>query len=189
MTGIGILLFLITFLFIAKKYAHKYKLPFDHFLKKFPLYLVITYITSTYVWYLVEEFVVFPLDREYILLYLSPYDYAFHYIGILLDFLISGIWFLRSIPTSHEKKRWVDVFCHAITTALIPLGIFLLLGDNFIGQTTNGSFFVSAIKEDSQVAAFDKVFPVGLLVSLWGVLGHIVLNFWEHRRRQGFGFL
>ncbi len=50
--------------------------------------------------------------------------------------------------------------------ALIPLGVCLLMGDNFIGKQTNGGIYVSAIRSDSAVAIYDKVIPLGLYLSI-----------------------
>jgi hypothetical protein len=153
-------IFLISFVLGVNYYSRRYKLDSGIFLQKFPLYLIITYLLGTYVHYLIRDLVVFPLDREYFLLYLSPREYSFHFIGIMVGMLLSGILFLKAIPTRYEKQRRVDTLCHALMVSLIPLGIFLLLGDDLIGATTQGSFYISAMIADSAVAAYDKVIPL-----------------------------
>ncbi|USN55313.1 MAG: hypothetical protein H6765_01590 [Candidatus Peribacteria bacterium] len=67
-------------MYVVRLYSKRRGLNFKLLLSKFPLYLVIVYLLGTYSRYLIHEFVIFPLNWEYILLYLTPYDYRFHFV-------------------------------------------------------------------------------------------------------------
>lgn len=177
MTGLGILCFLIVFLRTIRLQSKKYPLiQAKQFLRYFPYYLIGTYFFSTYVRYLIKDFVIIPLNREQLLLYISPYEYTFHFVGIVVWMLVCGWHFFRTIPDLEQKKQRRQTFFHAITLGLIPLWIFLLLGDDFIGKSTDGYFFVSAIRPDSQVAIYEKVFPLWTVLSIGGLCLHIISN-------------
>ncbi|MDP2670816.1 MAG: hypothetical protein Q8O99_08250 [bacterium] len=53
----------------------------------------------------------------------------------------------------------------AIMLACIPLGIFLLFGDHFIGKPIETGIYVSAIDPASKVAAYDTVIPLGIYLA------------------------
>lgn len=55
----------------------------------------------------------------------------------------------------------------------------MVLGDNFIGKQTETAIFVSAIRNDSAVAVYDKVIPLGLRISVLGLAGHFLAKFLE----------
>jgi len=48
----------------------------------------------------------------------------------------------------------------AMTGALIPLGLFLLLGDDFIGKSTNSLRGVQALQSESALNKFSAVYPI-----------------------------
>ncbi len=72
LTGIGIMLFLATFLVSTRYYCQKYKLNFSTFFRFVPQSIVIIYLLATYSRYLIESFTVFPTDPQQRLLYLTP---------------------------------------------------------------------------------------------------------------------
>ena len=178
MTWVGIIAFLGFFLFTIFLQSKKYKLQMKAFLRYFPFYLIGTYFLSTYLRYLFKEFVIIPLSWDQLLLYISPFWYTFHFIGIALWMILSWWHFLYSMKdSSYEiKQQRRQTLFHALTIACIPLWIFLLLGDNFIWQSTDWYFYVSAIREDSNVAVYGKVIPLWTILSLGWLLFHLISN-------------
>lgn len=160
LTGVGIVLFLATFLVSMKYYCKKYQLNFGSFLRIVPQCLAVTYLLATYSRYFIESFVVFSADPKQRLLYLTPSGYAFHFVGVIVGMFLCGHRFLKRKAKPEQYSQRLEVFFHSLMRALIPLGICLLLGDNFIGKQIDGGFFVSAIKNDSKVAVYDKVIPL-----------------------------
>jgi hypothetical protein len=175
MTWLGILLTLAVFTFTLRRYLHAYKLEHSFIRKRLPLYGIALYLFSTYTWYAIESFVIIPLSWKQLLMYFSPTEYRFHLVWILIACLGIGRDTLRHVPIPQHEK-WLDSLFHSITIACIPLGIFLLLGDNFIGMTTDTSYFVTAIRPDSNMAVYGKVFPLWLMVSVWWLACHVAAN-------------
>lgn len=180
MTWLGIVFFLCILFSIIYIKAKKYHLITKDFWKYLPFYLIFTYLLSTYLFYAIEHHIIIPLSWEQVLLYLSPYKYHFHFVGIVLWFLFSGMHFLRKIEDPNKQQKRLHIFFSGIVTACIPLGIFLLLGDNFIGNTTQSSFYVSAIRSDSQMAIYGKVIPLWILFSL-GMLILIISYIYDRK--------
>lgn len=167
MTWMWILAFIIIFLFIVSIKGKKYRLNTQTFWKYVPFYLLWTYLLSTYLYYVIEQHILLPFNIDQILLYLSPYNYHFHFVGIILWLFFSGVHFLKTVETPEKKQKRLHIFLSATITASIPLWIFLLLWDNFIGIPTKSSFYVSAIRSDSHMAIYGKVVPLGFFFSLW----------------------
>jgi len=170
MTGLGIVAFLVVFLSLTHYEAKRNNLDSREFMKYIPLYIIIMYLLGSYVYYLIEEMVVLPFSFKQLLLYITPYKYAFHSIGITLWAIIGARKFLKE-KDDEEKRKWINIRTYSLLWALIPLGVFLVLGDTFIGKATEGSLYVSAIRSDSAVAIYDKVLPLWLWISLTGVIG------------------
>ncbi len=172
LTWIGIMLFLATFLVSTKYYCQKYNLNFSTFFRFVPQSILITYLLGTYSRYLIESFIVFPTDPQQRLLYLTPAGYTFHFVGIIIWIFVCAHRFFRRVVKPEQRHLRVEVFFHSLMWALIPLGVCLLMGDNFIGKQTNGGIYVSAIRSDSAVAIYDKVIPLGLYLSILWLAGH-----------------
>ncbi len=166
MTWIGILVFLFVFLIRTKRYIKQFDENRHMFRIKIPLYIIVMYLVSSYARYLIEEFVVFPMSLRQFMAYLSPFEYKFHLIG-----LTGAIWwcvwdFFKGIQDTNTQLKWIDAWFLAAMRACIPLGIFLLLWDTFIGQPTDWSIFVSSFHPDSKLATYNKVIPLSLAISL-----------------------
>lgn len=188
MTGLGIVSFLWVFLYMLRIYCRLYRLSFHHFFQKLPWYIIIVYILSSYVYYLINDFIVFPVNRQQFLLYLTPYSYTFHYIWILLGCLLVWRQFLKTVP-EYDRLRRIDAFFQSILYACIPLGIFLVLGDTFIGVPTEWSIYVSAIRPDSAVATYNKVLPLWFALSLVWIIWAALVKLWEKKLSRWFGLL
>jgi len=160
LTGIGIILFLATFLVSVRYYCKKYQLNFSTFFHFVPQSILIIYLLGTYSRYLIESFIVFPTDPQQRLLYLTPQGYTFHFVGIVIGVFLCAHRFFKRAIKADQRRLWLEVFFHSLMRALIPLGVCLLMGDNFIGKQADGGIYVSAIRSDSAVAIYDKVIPL-----------------------------
>lgn len=180
MTWLWVIVFLAVFLGVLNHEAKRRWLNFWSFLRFLPVYILIIYFCGTYLHYFIDQFSIFPVSIDQILRYFSPYQYNFSTIWIIL-WMILGWW--KFLKVKEKKDAWVHSFLYATLWGMVPLGIFLLLWDSFIGLPTNGGFYVSAIRSDSFVAIYDKVIPLGFYFSLLGLIGWSIM-FIFHRSRK-----
>ncbi|MDO4713372.1 MAG: hypothetical protein Q4B28_01645 [bacterium] len=57
------------------------------------------------------------------------------------------------------------------------MGIFLLLGDNFIGREYSGVLSVQALRPESALVKFEGVYPVGLFLAIGAALSNALITF------------
>lgn len=164
MTWLGIVAFLVVFILVARKRANSLWLPFGEFFRYLPIIILLAYLLGTRSRYALEHFIIFPFSPQRLLLYLSPYEFHFHFVGIIVGILIWRKRFLTSQPRERHLQRHTVMF-EAIMLACIPLGIFLLFGDHFIGKPIETGIYVSAIDPASKVAAYDTVIPLGIYLA------------------------
>lgn len=183
MTWVAILAFLWTFLRVLYFDAKEKNLDYIRFIKFLPLYVLIIYFFATYTYYLINNNIFIPLSAEQLILYLTPYQYRFHIIWIALWVIIWWSQFVNRQQT-HDRIKWINAFLHALCRSLIPLGIFLVLWDTFIWVPTDSGFYISAIRNDSNVAVYDKVIPLWLLISVLWLLWWWILYVFKDRFRK-----
>lgn len=189
MTWLWIIAFLLVFITATWRYGKKYHLDISLFMYYLPLYILCIYLWSSYMRYFIEYTTIIPLRLSWRLQYLSPYNYEFHLVGITLWFIAAGMHFLSHIAWIEKRSQRVDTWFHAISLWCIPLWVFLLLGDNFIGLSTSWSFFVSAIRSDSAVAIYGKVIPLWLVLSMTGLAIHTSFYLRQKRTQRLYGYL
>ena len=189
MTGVGILLALMAFVVFVAYFCKRYKQNFWKFFRWLPLFIGLTYFLGAYVDF-VFKLGLFPGSYEELLILLSPRGFNFHFVWLLLGALLSIGIFIKRIKRYETKKVWIDIFFFSFTLALIPLGFFLLLWDNFIGVTTSSSLGVRALHSDSQLNKFSGVLPIGLFLSLVSLLAVLVVWIWRRiKKKYGLGLL
>ena len=187
MTGIGIVVSFLVFVFIAQYLTKKYHQNFWKFFYWLPFLIVLTYFLWSYVNFLFTVGV-FPTNWSEFLTLLSPYWYKFHFMWLLIGIFISVSVFLKKITRVENRKVWSDILFLSLTLSLVPLWLFLLMGDNFIGATTTSWLGIKSLHSDSQRNKFNLVYPIGLflsLVSLFVVLYIKILK----KKRFGYGML
>src|SRR5574344_1359293 len=108
---------------------------------------------------------------------LSPYGYHFHFIGLVIGAAYAWRRFFKKIYMKSEAHKWVNVFFFAFAAALIPLGLFLLLGDTFVGKPTDSRFGVMALLNDSALTNYGHVLPLGVILSAIAFLTYIIIFF------------
>lgn len=185
MTGIGIVISFLTFIIIVWYLSKRYLQGFWRFFYRLPLVITLVYFLGSYVQFMLSNQAIIPTTIEQLISIVGPYWYKFHFAGILLGLVIALCSFFKKIKTVENKKIWADIFFYAFTLCIVPLGIFLLLGDNFIGNTTDSFLGMKALHSESQRNKFDAVYPIGLFLSL-GALAialavHIRRIIWKKR--------
>lgn len=177
MTGLGIVVGLFTFLVAAWILCKKYRLDFWKLFYRFPTLLIVTYLLGSYSYLLIEKWVWFPLSSlTNLKAWLSPYGYKFHFVGIIIGIVRAIRRFFKKLVVGSEKLKWIDLFFFATSIALIPMGVFFVLGDTIIGKPAPfSSLGVSDLTQGgvSELSKYGKVFPVGIFLSIislfsWG---------------------
>ena len=187
MTGMGVVVSLIVFLVIARYLTKKYHQNFWKLFYWFPFLLVLTYFTWSYVNFIFDVGF-FPTNWSEFVILFSPYGYKFHFVGLLIGMFISISLFLKKIVRIENKKVWVDILFFSFVLSFVPLGLFLLMGDNFIGTTTNSWLGIKSLHSDSQRNKFNLVYPIGFFLSLGSFLVVLLIKIIK-KRRFGYGML
>jgi len=121
---------------------------------------------------------------------LSPYGYKFHFAGVLIGAFVSISIFLNKFVRIENRKNWTDILFFAFSLCIVPLGIFLMLGDNFIGFPTDSAIGIKALHFESQLNKFDAVYPIGLFLSIGSLLTALfILVLKWIKKKTGYGML
>jgi len=187
MTGIGIIVSFLVFVFVAQYLTKKYHQNFWKFFYWLPLLIVLTYFIWSYVNFLFDVWF-FPTNRAEFLNILSPYGYKFDFTGLLIGLFISISIFLKKIVRLENKKVWSDILFLSLTLSLVPLWLFLLMGDNFIGTTTTSWLGIKSLHSDSQLNKFNLVYPIWLFLSLWSLFLVLYIKILK-KKKFGYGML
>ncbi len=170
MTGIGIVLSFITFVAVVWYLSKRNLQSFRKFFYWLPVIISLVYFLGSYTQFILSTQSFVPKTLTDIWTILSPYGYKFHFAGILLGIVTSLAIFFKNIKTLENKKVWADIFFFAFSLCLVPLWFFLLLGDNFVGNTTSSFLGMKSLHSESLWNKFDSVFPIGLFLSLGSLL-------------------
>ncbi len=188
MTGIGIVVSFISFITIVWYLSKRYLQWFWKFFYWLPLVITLIYFLGSYTQFALSNQTLIPTSFEHIISIIGPYWYKFHFAGILVGLVIAMVIFFKKIKTVENKKTWADIFFYWFTLCLIPLGIFLLLGDNFIGKTSSSFLAMRSLHSESLWNKFDTVYPIGLFLSIWAGLLASVLHLKKIiRKKRWFG--
>lgn len=185
MTGIGIVISFLSFIIIIWYLSKRYLQWFWKFFYWLPLVITLVYFLWSYTQFILSNQAILPRTIEQILSIIGPYWYKFHFAWILLGLVIALWIFFKKIKTIENKKIWADIFFYAFTLSIVPLGIFLLLGDNFIGNTTDSFLGMKSLHMESQWNKFDWIYPIWLFLSIWALIialfVHIRRIIWKKR--------
>ncbi|MCX6824829.1 MAG: hypothetical protein NTY80_01270 [candidate division SR1 bacterium] len=187
MTGIGIIVSFFVFLGIAQYLTKKYHQNFWKLFYWLPFLIVLTYFLGSYTNFLFDVGLVPTTWTEFVTL-LSPYGYKFHFMGLLIGIFISVGVFLKKITRIENKKVWSDILFFSFALSLVPLGLFLLMGDNFIGTTTTSWLGIKSLHSDSQRNKFNLIYPIGLFLSLGSLFVALYIKIIK-KKRFGYGML
>ena len=81
--------------------------------------------------------------------------------------------FFKKLVVGSEKLKWMDLFFFSTSMAIIPMGVFFVLGDTIIGKPAPfSSIGVSDLTAGgvSELSKYGKVFPVGIFLSIISLL-------------------
>ena len=190
MTGIGIVISFITFVTVVWYLSKKQLQSFWRFFYWLPLFIALVYFFWSYTQFILSSQHILPHSFAEAIRILSPYGYKFHFAGMLLGYLIALLVFFSKVKTTENKKIWIDIFFFATALSLVPMGIFLLLGDNFIGQATDSFWGMKSLHSESQRNKFNAVYPIGIFLSIWSLL--LALGIYIKKistKKKGYGFL
>ena len=171
-TVIAAIIFLVTAQTLTKR---------DHqdFLKLFywlPVRIILSYILWRYIAYSLETWNYIPKSSSSFMTILSPQNFNFHFVWLLIATRICLRIFFTSIKRTENKKIWVDILFFSLANSLIIFWIFLTLWDSIIGTPTDSIFAIRALTDNSALTKFDWVYPVGLFISFWVLLVHIIIS-------------
>lgn len=187
MTGIGIIISFLVFIGIARYLTKKYHQNFWKFFYWLPFLIVLTYFLGSYVNFIFDVGL-FPTNWSEFVQLISPYGYKFHFTGLLMGMFISTYIFLKKITRVENKKVWSDILFFSFALSLVPLWLFLLMGDNFIGTTTTSWMGIKSLHSDSQRNKFNLVYPIGLFLSLWSLFVVLYIKILK-KKKFGYGML
>jgi len=187
MTGLWIVVAFLTFLIVSIYLTRRYHQNFWKFFYWMPVLIILCYFLGSYVQFFFD-YGALPASWAEFLILLSPYGYKFHFVGLLLGIVIAIIIFLKKIKRIENKKIRIDILFYSITLSLVPLGLFLLMGDNFMGNSTSlPRLGIKSLHSESQRNKFNLVYPIGVFLSVWALL---VAAFIRIRKRKfGYGLL
>ena len=176
MMSVGITISAIIFLVSARILT---KRNHQDFLKLFywlPIRIILSYIAWRYVAYSLETGNYFPKTSSSFLTILSPQNFNFHFVWLLISTWICLRIFFRSIKRTENKKIWADILFFSLANSLIILWIFLTLWDSVIWTPTESIFAIRALTDNSALTKFDGVYPVWLFISFWVLIVHIIIS-------------
>jgi len=169
MVAVGIVLALTVFTVTVYQLCKKNNQDFYRFFYQLPFRLILVYFLGRYSAFVLEHSTLFPSSVQAFFSILRPNNFNLHSVGILGAVMLSLWTFFAGIKRVENRKIWADILFSASCNATILLGLFLTLGDTFIGKSTDSVFAIRALQQGSGLTKFDGVYPVGIFLSL-GVL-------------------
>ena len=173
---IGIIVAFIVFLITARILTKRKHQDFLKLFYRLPWRIVLSYILWRYVSFALESWTYFPSSFSNFLTILSPQNFNFHFVGLLIAWWISITLFFSSIKRTENKKIWADILFLSIANALIIFWIFLTLWDSVIWKSTDSFLAVRALTDNSTLTKFDGVYPVWIFISVWVLIIHIIVS-------------
>ena len=176
MMFIGTIIALIVFWVTAWILTKKNHQDFLKLFYWFPVWIILSYVLWRYVAFVLENGNIFPSSFNELLIILSPQNFNFHFVWLLIASWVCLWGFFSSVKRTENKKIWADIFFLSISNALIIFWIFLTLWDSVIWQPTNSIFAIRALVDNSNLTKFDSVYPVGLVLSFWVLIIHVLVS-------------
>lgn len=189
MTWIGIIIAFLTFLVVTLYLTKKTYQNFWKFFYWLPFLTISMYVLWVLTTFMLEKGSS-PSGIDSILGALSPYGYNFHFVWLLIGIIISLFVFFKRIIRIENKKAWIDILFFSFSLAIIPLGIFLMLWDNFIWIPTDSFIGIKGLHMESQLNKFISVYPIGLFLSIWALISAAIVRLLKiTKKRKWYGIL
>lgn len=179
MTGFGIVIWFIAFLGIAYYLIRKYHQDFWKFFYWLPIFTILMYLIWVYVDFALTISIL-PRNINEFLMLISPYGYKFSFVWIIIWVMISFRIFFKRIKRNENKKIRIDILFYSISLSIIPIGIFLLLWDNFIWKSCHERICIKPLNVESELNKFNGVYPLWLFLSIWALISVFIT--WILRR-------
>jgi len=189
MTGVGLIIAFIVFLVVGRYLTRKTYQNFWKFFYRLPFLIISMYVLGALTTSILERGSLLS-GIGWFFSTLSPYGYKFHFAGVVVGAFISIGIFLKKIVRIENRKNRADILFFAFSLCIVPLGIFLMLGDNFIGFSTDSIIGIKTLHFESQLNKFDAVYPIGLFLSIWSLLTALfILILKQIKKKTGYGML
>lgn len=189
MTGLGIIIAFLVFVVVWRYLTRKTYQNFWKFFYRLPALVISMYVLGALTTSILDRGSL-PEGIGWFLSTLSPYGYKFHFAGMVAGAFISIGMFLKKIIRVENRKNRADILFFAFSLAIVPLGIFLMFGDNFIGFPTDSIIGVKSLHFESQLNKFNAVLPIGLFLSIWSLATALfILILKRVKKKTGFGML
>lgn len=175
MMAVGLIISAIIFLVTARILTKRNHQDFLKLFYRLPGRIILSYILWRYVAYSLETWNYIPTSSS-ILTILSPQNFNLNFVGLLLAARICLWIFFHSIKRTENKKIWMDILFFSLANSLIIFWIFLTLWDSVIWSPTDSIFAIRALTDNSTLTKFDGVYPIGLFISFWVLIVHIIIS-------------
>ncbi len=183
MTGIWIVVFLMSFIVVAKYLCYKWHQDFFKFFYWLPIAIIITYLMWSYFQFFLDVAII-PTSWYDLKLLISPYWYKLHFVGIITWFVLSLYLFFRKIKRYENKKIWADIIFFSLSLSLIPLWIFLIFGDNFIWKPNSWFLSLKPLTTQSELNKFSWVYPIWAFLSIMAALVSVIVYFVKKNKKR-----
>ena len=176
MMVIGTIIATIIFLITARILTKRNHQDFLKLFYRLPLWIILSYVLWRYTAFALETWTFFPNSLSKFLTILSPQNFNFHFVWLLLASQICLAIFFSSIKRTENKKIRADIIFLSIANALIIFWIFITLWDSVIWKPTESIFAIRSLTDNSALTKFDGVYPVWLFISFCVLIIHILVS-------------
>lgn len=173
---IGIIISFIVFITTTRNLTKKNHQDFLKLFYRLPGWIILSYILWRYITFSLETWTYFPSSISNITTILSPQNFNFHFVWLLIATRICSIIFFSNIKRTENKKIWIDILFSSIANALIIFWLFLTLWDTVIWKQTDSMFAIRALTDNSALTKFDGVYPVWLFISFGTLIIHFIIT-------------
>lgn len=176
MMVIGTIIAAIIFLVTARILTKRNHQDFLKLFYRLPWRIILSYILWRYTAFALETGIYFPNSISQLITILSPQNFNFHFVWLLIASRICLTIFFSSIKRTENKKIRADIIFLSTANALIILWIFITLWDSIIWKPTDSIFAVRALTANSALTKFDGVYPIWLFISFWTLVIHVLIS-------------
>lgn len=188
MMVVGLVLVLIVFILTCHFLAKRNHQDFYKLFYQLPIWLIVIYLLGRYTAVALATSSLLPSSLAEIFTILRPHNFDLHFVGMAIGVFVFLASFFSSIKRTENKKIWADILFSAFCNGMIIMGIFLTLGDGFVGKPTASGFAIRALHPESALTKFDGVYPIGLFLSIGALLVSFLFNFIKIlRKKNGLG--
>jgi len=159
----------LAFVWSVRIFSNSFGLKFYKFISLIYLFVLLPYLLGRWLFVVFNYKIVLPTSFDYILAWLFSPQIGYHFVWIIVGFLLALLIFLKFASSKWEKKLRIDALVYSFLIGAFVMGIFLTLGDSFYWRITESFLGISSFVPDSAIYGL-KVYPVGLFVSLVSII-------------------